>query len=148
MSNTRDDINTDKYGDRLNDKLSSVDNISRYNALKPKMEKLRQENEVLEKEITDREGKFKKREQEYSEIIGELLHQIMLRVEFTEEGTEKMKDQRKDLHTKILRNIDSIQHKTTNVLAEQEKDIIRFYNTKIKELQQEFEQENVEQGKR
>jgi len=51
---------------------------------------------------------------------------------------------RTHLHQKINENIHHIQSKTTNILAEQEKDIIRFYNTKIKELQQHFDKENEE----
>jgi hypothetical protein len=130
------------------DQLSGVDIITRMNILKPKLHQLKQDNDIMHKEIMEREIKFKKREAEYREIIQELQGQIDLRVEFTEGGIEKMSGQRKDLHKKILGNIESIQAKTTNVLAEQEKDIIRFYNTKIKELQSQFEQENAEQGKR
>jgi len=131
-----------------NDQLSSVDNQGRIAIIQPKLELKKQENALLQKEIEEREAKFLKREKEYREILAELQAQIKLRVEFSEEGTKKMEDQRKELNEKILRNIDSIQSKTTNVLAEQEKDIIRFYNTKIKELQQQFEDQNKEQGKK
>jgi hypothetical protein len=134
--------------DAPNDQLSSVDNQGRIAIIQPKLEQKKQENALLQKEIEEREAKFLKREKEYREILAELQAQIKLRVEFSEEGTKKMEDQRKELNEKILRNIDSIQSKTTNVLAEQEKDIIRFYNTKIKELQQQFEDQNKEQGKK
>lgn len=128
--------------------LSPVDNLALITALKPKLLQVKQDNAMLEKEIGERESKFLKREKEYREIICELQDQIKLRIEFTDSGTEKMRVQRKDLHGKILKNIESVQAKTTNVLAEQEKDIIRYYNTKIKELQQQFEKENKEQGER
>lgn len=52
------------------------------------------------------------------------------------------------MNFKINDNIDLIQSKTTKVLAEQEKDIIRFYNSKIKELQHQFEEENIKKGKK
>lgn len=128
--------------------LSPVDNLAMITTLKPKLLLVKQENAMLEKDIQERESKFLKREKEYREIIAELQDQIKLRIEFTDSGTQKMRQQRNDLHGKILKNIDSVQAKTTNVLAEQEKDIIRYYNTKIKELQQQFEKENKEQGER
>ena len=63
-------------------------------------------------------------------------------------NAEESRETRKQLHSKIMENIHHIQSKTTNILAEQEKDIIRFYNTKIKELQLQFDKENEEQSKK
>lgn len=41
-----------------------------------------------------------------------------------------------------------IQRKTSQVLLDQEKDIVKYYNEKINELTQEFEDENTRQQKR
>lgn len=128
--------------------MSGVENITQINVIKPKLASIRQENAILKKELEERESKFTKREKEYREIIAEIQSQLKLRVEFNEDGNHDGKDNRKNLHDKIQNNVDFVQVKTTSVLAEQEKDIIRFYNTKIKELQQKFEHENIEQGKR
>lgn len=70
--------------------LSSVDNMNRINALQPKLLQLKQDNALMARELQDRDTKFVKREKEYREIIGELQDQIKLRVEFSEEGIEKM----------------------------------------------------------
>lgn len=87
-----------------------------------------------------------KREKEYREIIEDLQKQLNSRVMLHTQNAEENRGVRKELHTQIIDNINHIQTKTTNVLAEQEKDIIRFYNTQIKNLQQDFRQKNEEQS--
>ena len=52
------------------------------------------------------------------------------------------------LHTKILDNVNSIQLKTSKVLLDQEKDIIRFFNNKINEIKKQFEDERIKRGKK
>ena len=41
-----------------------------------------------------------------------------------------------------------VQIRTSKILLDQEKDIINFYNTKINELREQFEEENEKQAKR
>jgi len=52
------------------------------------------------------------------------------------------------LHTKIIDNINNIQVKTSKVLLDQEKDIIRFFNNKINEIKKQFEEERIKRSKK
>lgn len=51
-------------------------------------------------------------------------------------------------HKEILEKIGRVQLKTSKVLQDQEKDIIKFYNDKINGLTQQFKEENLRQQKR
>ena len=51
-------------------------------------------------------------------------------------------------HNKILENISLVQIRTSKILLDQERDIINFYNSKINELREQFEEENEKQAKR
>lgn len=116
--------------------------------LKHEIGKAQMECQILKKEIQEREARFLKREKEYREIIADLNRQVKSRNLLNEKEDDHHINGLKTTNTKINDNIDLIQSKTTKVLAEQEKDIIRFYNSKIKELQHQFEEENIKKGKK
>ena len=61
---------------------------------------------------------------------------------------KKHLDQISNLHTKIIENVSNIQVKTSKVLLDQEKDIIRFFNNKINEIKKQFEEEKSSRGKK
>ena len=46
-------------------------------------------------------------------------------------------------HTSILRKISSIQVKTSDVLKDQEKVIIQYFNKEINHIKEEFETERI-----
>lgn len=117
-------------------------------SIKEKLQSATMREHILEKEIEEREDRFKKRETEYREIIQDLNKQLTSRVMLQTHNADQNKSVLLNLHGQIVDNVNHIQTKTTNVLAEQEKDIIRFYNTKIKELQQDFEKKNEEQSRK
>jgi len=125
---------------------SEIEKISK--ELKQEIGKAQMECEILKKEIQEREARFLKREKEYREIIADLNRQVKSRNLLNEKEDDHHINGLKGTNTKINDNIDLIQSKTTKVLAEQEKDIIRFYNSKIKELQHQFEEENIKKGKK
>ena len=87
-----------------------------------------------------------RREQEYRKIIEEL--QDELRQKFNLDGQDKNQHKIKELHSKIVENVNNIQLKTSKVLIDQEKDIIRFFNTKINDIKRQFEEEKIKKGKR
>ena len=90
--------------------------------------------------------RFVNREQQYRNIIEEL--QDELRRKFTLDGFEKNDGIIRDLHGKIIENINNIQLKTSKVLIDQEKDIIRFFNSKINDIKKQFEKEKIKKAKR
>lgn len=51
-------------------------------------------------------------------------------------------------HSKIVEGINSIQLRTSKILVDQERDIIRFFNNKINEIKKQFEEERIKKGKK
>ncbi len=53
-----------------------------------------------------------------------------------------------NLHSRILDNINNIQLKTSKVIVDQERDIMRFFINKINEIKKEYEEERIRKGKK
>lgn len=88
-----------------------------------------------------------KREAGYRKLVDELHEE--LRRDFSLNGNERRRmEEIAGLHTKIQDNINNIQLKTSKVLLDQEKDIIRFFNNKINEIKKQFEEERIKRGKK
>ena len=49
-------------------------------------------------------------------------------------------------HNKIIEGINNIQLRTSKILVDQERDIIRFFNNKINEIKKQFEEERKKKG--
>lgn len=72
-----------------------------------------------------------------------------LRRDFSLNGEERKKmEEIAGLHSKINDNIANIQLKTSKVLLDQEKDIIRFFNNKINEIKKQFEEERIKRSQK
>ena len=88
-----------------------------------------------------------KREEGYRRLVDDLHEE--LRRDFSLNGEERKKmEEIAGLHTKINDNIANIQLKTSKVLLDQEKDIIRFFNNKINEIKKQFEEERIKRSQK
>ena len=86
------------------------------------------------------------KEQEYREKIEEYTKKIKP-MELTAQNRANMERFESD-HKRILAMISDVQIRTSNVLIQQEEDIIMFYNEKINELTKQFKEENTRQKER
>lgn len=103
--------------------------------------------DLLDYEIFILFFRYVKRETGYRKLVDELHEE--LRRDFSLNGNDKKKmEEIAGLHGKILDNINNIQLKTSKVLLDQEKDIIRFFNNKINEIKKQFEEERIKRGKK
>ena len=84
---------------------------------------------------------------EYRKIIEDLQEELRQKSSL-DLNEKKHLDQISNLHTKIIENVSNIQVKTSKVLLDQEKDIIRFFNNKINEIKKQFEEEKSSRGKK
>ncbi len=48
-----------------------------------------------------------------------------------------------ELHSEILKNIETIQDKTSQILTEQESDIRRFFHKKINQIKEKFKEDKI-----
>ena len=68
--------------------------------------------------------------------------EIRLKGYISPEDTEKMKEIQ-ELHNSVLQRIENIQNHTSKQFFDQEKQIIKFFDSKIKEIKNEYETERV-----
>jgi DNA repair exonuclease SbcCD ATPase subunit len=119
----------------------------KYSELENKYKKLEEDTRVLQHDKDEKEHRYVKRETGYRKLVDELHEE--LRRDFSLNGADRKKmEEIAGLHGKILDNINNIQLKTSKVLLDQEKDIIRFFNNKINEIKKQFEEERIRRGKK
>lgn len=53
-----------------------------------------------------------------------------------------------NLHSEIITKINNIHTKTSKVMIDQERDIMRFFINKINEIKKEYEEERIRKGKK
>jgi len=127
--------------------LSAVEWQKKYSELENKFKKLEDDYRVLTHEKDEKEHRYVKREVGYRKLVDELHDE--LRRDFSLQGNERKRmEEIAGLHSKILDNVNNIQLKTSKVLLDQEKDIIRFFNNKINEIKKQFEEERIKRGKK
>lgn len=98
-------------------------------------------------ELNSRKERFVKREMEYRKIIDDLQSELRSKTNLDQGDKKVMESIYKD-HSKIIDGINSIQLRTSKILVDQERDIIRFFNNKINEIKKQFEEERIKKGKK
>jgi len=135
------------YGIMFKGDYSSVDWQKKYSELEMRYKKLEEDMRLLQGEKDEKEHRYVKREEGYRRLVDELHEE--LRRDFSLNGEERKKmEEIAGLHTKINDNIANIQLKTSKVLLDQEKDIIRFFNNKINDIKKQFEEERVKRSQK
>ncbi|KAL4469514.1 hypothetical protein ABPG74_004767 [Tetrahymena malaccensis] len=141
----KNEINTGLSGIKMEN--SSKDCLQVSNQLELTLIEQKKENKRLIDEIENRKERFQKREQEYRKIIDDLKNEIKNKA-VPENAESKKLEEAKDYHKMIMDNIDNIQLKTSKIILDQEKDILRFFNNKITEIKKQFEEERIKKGKK
>jgi hypothetical protein len=124
---------------------NTIDLENRVFELSQQLEEERGKVKNLHDKISDRQERYVKREQEYRRTISEfekklkgkaIGQQIPLN-EVTSKNIEKMNS----FHSDIIRNISTIQYKTTHILQDQEKEIVKQFNHLLNEKSRELAEE-------
>lgn len=97
-------------------------------------------------DINSRQERFVKREMEYRKIIEELQTELRNKANLDINDKNQMANV-KNIHNQIMDKISVIQLRTSKVMVDQEKDIMRFFINKINEIRREFEEEKIKKGK-
>ena len=92
------------------------------------------------------QDRYIKREKEYRKKLAELDAELRARDNRSSNAAKGYLDNKNQekidgLHGKIQTNMGEIQSKTARILREQEKDLVRTFNSKMSELQRELENE-------
>jgi len=140
-------ISANTFSAQYKPDLSAVDWQKKYMELEGKYKRLEEDSRLVQYDKDEKERRYVKREEGYRKLVDELHEE--LRRDFSLNGNEKRRmEEIAGLHTKIIDNINNIQVKTSKVLLDQEKDIIRFFNNKINEIKKQFEEERIKRSKK
>ncbi|EGR27524.1 hypothetical protein IMG5_194730 [Ichthyophthirius multifiliis] len=126
---------------------SAKDCVQRANELEQILIEQKKQNKRLIDELESRKERFKKREVEYRKIICELQDEIKNKA-VPNTNEQKRQEEIQQLHSQIVENIDNIQVKTSKIILDQEKDVLRFFNNKINEIKKQFEEERIKKSKK
>lgn len=99
----------------------------------------------MERDMISREERYIRREKEYRKTLAEYEAELRARGNYS---TQPLEDQVERNYNKVTRlydqiedNIGNIQRKTTQILTEQERDIKRQFETRMKEINRELDDE-------
>ncbi|CAD8121827.1 unnamed protein product [Paramecium sonneborni] len=104
-----------------------------------------QHNEEKRKQREELIARYVQREIEFKKTIDELQQELRSRTALDQTDKKIMEMIYKD-HSKIIEGINNIQLRTSKILVDQERDIIRFFNNKINEIKKQFQEEREKKG--
>lgn len=116
----------------------------RINELNKLIQSEKDKSEQMTHDMQAREDRYLKREKEYRKTLIEYENEIRARANYNgpvEEQFNRNMQKIDKLHNVILDNVSHIQKKTSQILGEQEKDIKRQFNSKMKEVSKDLELE-------
>ncbi|OMJ78876.1 hypothetical protein SteCoe_21230 [Stentor coeruleus] len=134
--------NSAKKKKDTNVKTSELD--QKIENLKKLIQSEKDKGEQMMHDMEAREERYLKREKEYRKTLIEYENELRARSNYNGSAQDQYnRNVRKieGLHTVILDNVSQIQKKTSQILAEQEKDIRRQFNSKMKEVSKDLELE-------
>ncbi|CAD8202570.1 unnamed protein product [Paramecium octaurelia] len=121
---------------------SELNSIEWLNKLQEIQQQHNEDKKKLREELIAR---YVQREMEFKKTIDELQQELRSRTALDQTDKKIMEMIYKD-HSKIIEGINNIQLRTSKILVDQERDIIRFFNNKINEIKKQFQEEREKKG--
>ncbi|CAD8111424.1 unnamed protein product [Paramecium sonneborni] len=141
--NTQD--NKQKKGKGQQSGLANKSELNSTEWLNKLQEIQQQHNEEKRKQREELIARYVQREIEFKKTIDELQQELRSRTALDQTDKKIMEMIYKD-HSKIIDGINNIQLRTSKILVDQERDIIRFFNNKINEIKKQFQEEREKKG--
>ncbi len=98
------------------------------------------ENKKLSEDLKRRQDRYIKREQEYRKHIDDLQRELRVRYGYEPDASQKNQKVIKVLKNQLDENIDGIQPKIKKLKEEQEKDIVRKFNSELSKMKKKIEE--------
>ena len=114
----------------------------RISELKKLIQSEKDKSDQMTHDMQAREERYLKREKEYRKTLTEYDNELRVRSNYSgpvEDQFNRNMHKIDKLHNVILDNVSHIQKKTSQILGEQEKDIKRQFNSKMKEVSKDLE---------
>jgi hypothetical protein len=104
------------------------------------------ENKKIQEDLRRREERYNKREQEYRRKIDDLQRELRVRLGYEREADKKNRRIYKKLHEEIEGQIEGIDDRVRALKDEQEKDIIRKFNSEMAKMKKRIEERKTNKG--
>lgn len=104
------------------------------------------ENKKIQEDLRRRRERYSKRELEYRKHIDELQRELRIRLGYEKNADIKNKHINEKLQQKILDEIEGIDNRVTKLKEEQEKDIIRKFNSELAKMKKKIEERKSNKG--
>jgi len=110
------------------------------------LESQNDENKKLNEDLKRREERYGRREQEYRKHIDELQRELRVRQGFERDAEKKNKRTYKFLKGKLDEQIDGVDERIEKLKEEQEKDIIRKFNSELAKMKKKIEERKLKKS--
>ena len=117
-----------------------------YGDISVKLESQLEENRKIQEDLARRQDRYMKRELEYRKHIDDLQRELRVRYGYEQNAHEKNIDIIQRLKERLYDNIDGIQMKTKKLKEEQEKDIVRKFNSELSKMKKKIEERKSHKG--
>ncbi len=117
-----------------------------YGEISTRLESQIEENKKLHEDLMRRQDRYIKREQEFRKHIDELQRELRVRFGYEQDASEKNERIIDVLLQQLHENIDGIQPKTKKLKEEQEKDIVRKFNSELSKMKKKIEERKSQKG--
>ena len=104
------------------------------------------ENKKINEDVCRREERYNKREKEYRKHIDELQRELRVRLGYEKDAAKKNKRMYEKLKGKLDGQIDEIDDRVRKLKEEQEKDIIRKFNSELAKMKKKIEERKSNKG--
>ncbi len=104
------------------------------------------ENKKIQEDLRRRKERYSKRELEYRQTIDELQHQLRVRLGFEKNASIKNAHINQKFQKQILEQIHDITDRVDKLKEEQEKDIIRKFNSELAKMKKKMEERKSSKG--
>jgi hypothetical protein len=104
------------------------------------------ENKKIQEDLRRRRERYSKRELEYRKNIDELQHQLRIRLGFEKNAQIKNSHINEKLQKGIFEQINDITLRVEKLKEEQEKDIIRKFNSELAKMKKKMEERKSTKG--
>ena len=123
------------------EKQSAADLKLKHKKLSEEYEQELQRLKELEDKLNRRKERYQTRELDYRKTISELQREIRIRCGYDVDIPNRKQAEIESLHGEINENIEGIQLRTAKIIAEQELEIERVYETTLKNIKRQLEDE-------
>eukprot|EP00347_Sterkiella_histriomuscorum_P016962 403351189 len=117
-----------------------------YGDISVKLESQLEENKKIQEDLQRRQDRYQKRELEYRKHIEDLQRELRVRYGYETDAYKKNQRIIDALKGQLDENIDGIQPKTKKLKEEQEKDIVRKFNSELSKMKKKIEERKTQKG--